>query len=279
MIRYCWLISLFFFQLGLSDILAVEFKMTNPPSAISQEEFEIGVSLSGAKKATNYFKIYINSKDNKNVAKTWNGSLWQSTGGGKNYFPVEIIDNTQEIKILGKVDPKDIEEQSYELFVKRYTASGAVAESTEKQKVDLSALVIKNPDQQRTIEIEKNASDAVLETNVNTVVTVTDKPNQNMHDKKDDGFVEESQNMPIVLGAKNQMLEGTPKVELDQKLSTESPSRTDTAKDGAFIKANVEENRASIKSFGDIVFGAVFVFSGLVMFFVGAIPIIMIFKK
>ena len=107
-----------------SNIFAVSLSLDSIPSKITTSEFEIAVSITGAKPATNYLKLLMYKEGtHEYVTKTWNGHDWYMGSNGKEYAPVTISGKTVSAPLKAQIVPQ-IENGEYILSVRRFTASG-----------------------------------------------------------------------------------------------------------------------------------------------------------
>ncbi len=112
-----------------------EVLITNFPSSISSETFEINVVVKGAKSATNYLRAEL-YKDGANnyFGETYNGKNWYGGSDGLQYLPIQITSASASATIkvrVGNYKTDSLANSVYKLRVKRYTASGNLASDTE----------------------------------------------------------------------------------------------------------------------------------------------------
>lgn len=122
-------LSLVFKTKFIKLILPVVIVINSYPSVITNEDFKIDVTISGARPATNYLRIEIYKDGTTNYfGETFNGSSWYGGADGLSYFPV-MINGTTSAQIKGRVGDF-VDSGDYKLKVKRYTQSGNAASDT-----------------------------------------------------------------------------------------------------------------------------------------------------
>src|SRR3990167_10470720 len=131
---------LFFFP---RTVLAVNLNITKYPPIITSEPFEVEVTVEGAKPAVNYLRVDLYKPSTKNYfGETFNGSVWYEGSDGKLFFPVNIEkESTQSVVIRARVGTPSLGEfpnqGSYEMKIRRYTASGSAASSDKSTSVQI----------------------------------------------------------------------------------------------------------------------------------------------
>lgn len=120
----------FFLLFAPKNCLAVSLSIDSAPAKTTTPEFEISVSITGAKPATNYLKALVYKEGTHDyVGQTWNGSEWYKGPEGKNYLPLTISGKTANTTLKVQIAP-DAENGEYLLSVKRFTASGNSADDS-----------------------------------------------------------------------------------------------------------------------------------------------------
>lgn len=123
-------ISLIVWLLCAPKVLAVSLSIDSLPSKVTAPEFEISVSITGAKPATNYLKALVYKEGTHNyLAKTWNGREWYGGAEGKEYIPITISGKTNTTTIKAQLLP-EIENGEYLVSIRRFTASGNAADDS-----------------------------------------------------------------------------------------------------------------------------------------------------
>jgi len=123
-------------------IHAVTVSILNSPSTVSSDPFEITAQVEGASIGTNYLRVDLYQDGTSNYfGDTNNGTEWYSGSDGKQYFPIEIIDDNPTIATLSaRLGEPTFTEYlgpgNYKLRLRRYTASGSSG-SGDLQSVDL----------------------------------------------------------------------------------------------------------------------------------------------
>lgn len=131
-----------------STIHAVAINITNVPTEISSSEYNLNISVDGAKPATNYFRILIFKEGTHSyIGETWNGASWYSGGEGKNYFAVQIGTSSASAELKGRIGTESPPAGDYLLSVRRYTQSGSSATGDSVNIVPVKLIVnAKTPD-------------------------------------------------------------------------------------------------------------------------------------
>lgn len=117
----------FFFIVPLSAH-AVTVSIVNAPTTITQDDFTVTASISGAQAGTNYLRIDLYKDGTTNYfGETYNKANWYSGSDGTQYFPVTIPTDLPATLLghignptAGQFDNSGI----YKLRIRRYTASG-----------------------------------------------------------------------------------------------------------------------------------------------------------
>lgn len=132
MIRFLVYLTVFLivWLLCAPKVLAVSLSIDSSPSKVNTPEFDISVTITGAKPATNYLKALVYKEGTRDyVGQTWNGSEWYKGPEGKNYFPLTISGKTTNTTLKIQIAP-ETENGEYLLSVKRFTASGNSADDS-----------------------------------------------------------------------------------------------------------------------------------------------------
>lgn len=116
---------LFIFPQGIS---AVTVSIINAPATITQDDFTVTASISGAQSGTNYFRIDLYKDGTINYfGETYNKVAWYGGSDGTQYLPVTIPGELPAI-IQGHIGNPTLTQfdgsGTYKLRVRRYTASG-----------------------------------------------------------------------------------------------------------------------------------------------------------
>lgn len=128
--KILFVLVLFSFFLIPKKVFAVSVSISNYPSSIGSDAFNITVSVSGASAGTNYIRADLYKDGSQNYfGETHNGNDWYSGSDGKQYFPITIqagtVWNGQVQVRAGFPNISDYDGQgSYKLRVRRYTSSG-----------------------------------------------------------------------------------------------------------------------------------------------------------
>lgn len=117
-----------------NKILAVDISVLNSPSIITDESFNVTLSITGPSDATNYLRVDLYKDGSTNYfGETFNGTQWYGGSEGKNYFPVQIVNSSASAMLqvrLGSPSPSEYSGSGeYKLKIRRYTSSGNVASS------------------------------------------------------------------------------------------------------------------------------------------------------
>lgn len=116
-------------------ILPVVIVFNTYPASISNQEFNVNLTITGAKAGTNYLRIELYKEGTTNYfGETFNGKDWYSGSDGLSYFPVNITNASTSAIVKGRLgNPTGSEYEgagNYKLKVKRYTSSGSAANDT-----------------------------------------------------------------------------------------------------------------------------------------------------
>jgi len=132
--------------------LAVSVTITNFPSIITQDQFTITASVSGAATGTNYLRVdlYKEGTTNNYFGETYNGSDWYSGSDGLQYLPVSIVSGSiASATIQGRVGNPNSSDFTgngiYKLRMRRYTSSGGSGSSDTMSSVDVSITLVPTP--------------------------------------------------------------------------------------------------------------------------------------
>ena len=108
--------------------------INNFPQTITNDSFNIGVNINGAKSGTNYLRVEIYKDGTTNYfGETFNGKDWYSGSDGTQYLPIEIDSASASANIQARIGKTSqyTGTGTYDLKIKRYTASGNAATDTE----------------------------------------------------------------------------------------------------------------------------------------------------
>lgn len=123
---------------------AVSLDIASFPSTISDQSFDLNVSVSGASAGTNYLRVDLYKDTTFNYfGETYNGSSWYEGSTGTQYFPITIISGqTWNGTIQGKVGTPTSTQfpgsGDYKLKIRRYTNSGNPATSDTQTPKDIT---------------------------------------------------------------------------------------------------------------------------------------------
>lgn len=245
------LLLLFFifltFLLFPKKTLAVTINLSNVPSTITSDSFNINVSVSGPSDGKNYLRIDLYKEGTTNYfGETFNGSEWYSGSTGTSYFSVDIINSTASATLQGRIGNPSLTDYSgpgsYKLRIRRYTVSGNSA-SSDQTPIDINIQVATptpDPTTQPTSTSTPTSTSSPTPTVTSTPIptkTPTAKPTKTPTPEPTEESIENS-----VLGIQEEV----------------SPSPTETPQD------NLSKPKFSILALVFILFG--FIFIGLAGF-------------
>ncbi|CAN5317745.1 hypothetical protein BH10PAT1_BH10PAT1_3960 [soil metagenome] len=106
------------------------------PSNISNDAFDINVTIKGAKSGINYLRAeFYKDGTNNYFGETFNGKDWYSGNEGQNYYSVEVKSANTETIVKARIGNPNLDNYPgagiYKLKIKRYTASGNAANDSE----------------------------------------------------------------------------------------------------------------------------------------------------
>lgn len=118
------------FFLLATPVFAVSVTISNTPSSINDEPFNLDVSVSGAQAGTNYLRANLfSSGTTKYFGYTYNGTDFVNSSDYSQYFPVTIDSSGSWTgSIQAKLDPDSsyfTGSGTYNLKVRRYTQFGS----------------------------------------------------------------------------------------------------------------------------------------------------------
>jgi hypothetical protein len=137
------LLFLFFFFLSSAPAKAVTVNITNSPSSVGSESFEVQVYIEGPNPGTNYLRVDLFKEGStKYFGETFNGSSWYGGSDGSQYFPVTIdSESTASATVQTRVGSPSTSEYlgpgDYKLRIRRYTSSGNPASGDDQTPVDI----------------------------------------------------------------------------------------------------------------------------------------------
>lgn len=100
------------------------------PQTISIEPFDVSFSINGAKKAKNYIKVEIYKEGTTTYfSETFNGKDWYSGSDAFSYFAIDV--NSSSVSAIVKARATKVNNGDYKLRIKRFTASGNIADDNE----------------------------------------------------------------------------------------------------------------------------------------------------
>lgn len=127
---------IYFFSIPkLNSVLAVTVTINSSPSTITQDEFTISASVSGATTGTNYLKIDIFKDGTTNYfGETFNNSDWYSGSTYTQYLPITIQSGvTWGGSIQGRIGSPTVTQYdgagAYKIRLRRYTSGGGYTTS------------------------------------------------------------------------------------------------------------------------------------------------------
>jgi hypothetical protein len=110
---------------------AVQITLSNIPATITQDNFTISASISGALTGTNYLRLDLYKEGTSNYfGETYNNSGWYSGSDGTQYLPITIQSgiswNGQIQARIGSPSKTEYDGNgNYKLRIRRYTGSGS----------------------------------------------------------------------------------------------------------------------------------------------------------
>ena len=130
-----------------NSVLAVTLNIIDAPSILETDEFTVKFLVTGAKPATNYFRILLYPDGARTyLAQTWNGSSWYDGSDGKTYYPFAVSTSSASGEIKAKLK-QGVVSGNYLISLKRYTASG----SSANDEVSPRSVIIKRSTQEQQI--------------------------------------------------------------------------------------------------------------------------------
>lgn len=136
-IRAFFLGILTFLFIGVHGIWAVTTSISNAPSVIGQDPFNLTVSITGAKAAKNYLQVDIYKEGTSEyIGQTFNTTDWYDREDATKYFPIDITGSETNIATLSarlnSIPSNWSGQDNFRIRVRRYTASGSYT-STEAE--------------------------------------------------------------------------------------------------------------------------------------------------
>ncbi len=128
--KILYLVFILIFFLFPHQIKAVTTSITNIPSTITADQFDLDVTISGASAGTNYLRLDLYKSNTTNYfGETFNGTDWYSESDYTKYFPITIQSGADwSGQIQGRFgNPNSTQYDSmgqYKLRIRRYTLSG-----------------------------------------------------------------------------------------------------------------------------------------------------------
>lgn len=125
-----------------SNIYAVTITVDNYPSTITNEMFNVTVTVTGAINAMNYLRVDLYKDGTTNYfGETYNGSDWYSGSDGKSYYPILIENSSASATVQAQLgNPSETEYLGsgvYKLKIRRYTSSGSQSSSDSQVPVEI----------------------------------------------------------------------------------------------------------------------------------------------
>jgi hypothetical protein len=127
-------------------IFAVTIEISNYPTVVNTDPFNVSVYVSGPSDGKNYLRIDIYRESTTNYfGETYNGTDWYSGSSGLSYFAIDVINSTASAILQGRVGNPSLTDYSgpgkYKLRIRRYTASGNPASNDDQIPVELDIQV------------------------------------------------------------------------------------------------------------------------------------------
>lgn len=143
--------SFLFYLPALKPVFAVTVKITNYPPIITDEQFNITASISGASPGQNYLRVdlYKDGTDNY-FGETFNGSDWYSGSDGRSYFPVTIDSSkiataTVQARIGSPSSSEYDGSGTYKMRLRRYTSGGGYTSSEASNSAVIISINLPTP--------------------------------------------------------------------------------------------------------------------------------------
>ncbi len=118
---------LFLFSKAAS-VFAVTVAISNVPDTISDQPFNINISITGASTATNYLRVdYFQPGTTNYFGYTFNGTGWYNGSEFTQYLPIPVTSSVYTGSIQTKIDTNSTKFKGnglYNLRIRRYTQSG-----------------------------------------------------------------------------------------------------------------------------------------------------------
>lgn len=136
-------LTILFLTFGFTPAFAVSVTISNTPSSITDQPFNIDVAISGAQAGTNYLRANLYpTGTTKYFGFTYNGTTFNNDSDYSKYFPITIDSSGNwNGAIQAKVDTDSSYYQGpgiYNLKVRRYTQSGSSYSWSNEISLDIS---------------------------------------------------------------------------------------------------------------------------------------------
>lgn len=136
------IIILFLIILLPREVLAVDITISNYPTSITADPFNVTVSVSGPNDGVNYLRVDLYKDGSTNYfGETYNGSNWYGGSTGTDYFSIQILNSSASATIQAKTgNPTSSEYQGsgvYKLRIRRYTSSGNASSGDNQTPIDI----------------------------------------------------------------------------------------------------------------------------------------------
>lgn len=131
------ILTFFLALFWVRPVFAVTLTTSNIPSSISDQPFNINVSISGAGAGTNYLRVDLYQNNTTNYfGETYNGTSWYGSSTGTQYFPITIVSGTTwNGTVQGRLGSPSSTDYpgpgAYKIKIRRYTSSGNAASDTQ----------------------------------------------------------------------------------------------------------------------------------------------------
>lgn len=133
----------------VKPVSAVSIVISNAPSTISTENFNLSVNISGPNPGTNYLRVDIYKEGSKNYfGETFNGNSWYGGSDGQQYFPVMVSsEGSSSATLQGRIGTPNNSKYpgpgAYKLRIRRYVSSDTGNSDTQTPyDVQISAVFV-----------------------------------------------------------------------------------------------------------------------------------------
>ncbi len=141
---------LVFVSFGARGVWAVTTSISNVPSVVGQDPFNLTVSIAGAKAAKNYLRVDIYKEGTSEYkGQTFNGTDWYDGEDALSYFPIDIIGSEVNVATLSAklstIPSSWSAQDTFRLRVRRYTASGSYTSAEADGSAIPISIIIPSP--------------------------------------------------------------------------------------------------------------------------------------